>query len=122
MLPSPSSSPTQVLEPLTNTVHKRPLRQASLKFFPTPPNERKPKRQAVLTSGGSPSKRIKLTRSLNFIDDDASESSEGEYENSDDEDVFMAGPSTSRPPPRRVLQPFTKPASFYPYHGMFQVS
>ncbi|TEB35367.1 WD40 repeat-like protein [Coprinellus micaceus] len=89
MLPSPSSSPQgppHVLDPITNLAHipqPQLLRQTSLKFFPTPPHEKKPKRQATLTGFGPNKPTIE------------SSSDEEDWEPSDDEeDVFVAGPST----------------------------
>lgn len=103
MLPSPSSSPQappQVLEPITNVPQPPLLHKTSLKFFPTPPNEKKPKRQATLTGFG-PNKRVKLTPTSAEAESDYDSSSEEEdLEISDDEDVFMAGPSI---PPAHYL-------------------
>ncbi|EAU84535.2 cell division cycle protein cdt2 [Coprinopsis cinerea okayama7 len=89
MLPSPSSSPQQPLENRTNLPPKGLKVQTSLKsFLLTPPDEKKPKRQALLTSFG-PNKRIKLELSSNSLDSEDASSSDSDYEDSDD-DVEMA--------------------------------
>lgn len=123
MLPSPSSSPQgppHVLDPITNIAlipQPQLLRQTSLKFFPTPPHEKKPKRQATLTGIG-PNKRIKLTPSPVSLNSDVESSSdEEEWEPSaDGEDVFVAGPST-RPAHHGApaAQAYNRPAYFSTY-------
>ena len=123
MLPSPSSSPQgppHVLDPITNTFsipQPQLLRQTSLKFFPTPPQEKKPKRQATLTCVG-PNKRIRLTPSPVSVNSEVESSSDEEdWEPSDDEeDVFVARPS-ARPAHygARVAQVFNKSTYFSTY-------
>ncbi|KAF6762574.1 cell division cycle protein cdt2 [Ephemerocybe angulata] len=119
MLPSPSSSPAHVLEHITNVPPRKPLRQAPLKFFPTPPNEKKPKRQAQLLASDSPRKRIKLSQEYIASESDEYGSSSDEYleEDSEDEDVFFAGPSARPAQPthranHRVTSMYNRPASF----------
>jgi hypothetical protein len=101
MFSNPSSSPAQPKPPLvtrTNIPLKTLSRQSSLKsFLQTTPDEKKPKRQSLLTGDG-PNKRIKLSFSQEDIESDAS-CTESEWEESDDETAMAVDPVPRRPHP-----------------------
>ena len=83
MLPSPSSSPRQVLAPLTNTIDVV-NKSVTTKYLPTPPAEKTTKRRRT-SEDKKPIKRLKLEP------DDSSTSDDSDLE-SDEEDVPMEDP------------------------------
>ncbi|TFK27038.1 WD40 repeat-like protein [Coprinopsis marcescibilis] len=110
MLPSPSSSPQHgPLHTRTNLPPKQPTRQTSLKaLLLTPPDERKPKRQSLLTAFG-PQKRIKLELTSQDLDSAESETDSSEYEDSDDECEMRVDPPAPAHPMRNLSKLLNKP-------------